>query len=81
MATGGSGDVLTGIIGGLLARGIEPEEAAFTGVYLHGLAGDIAAIETGENALVASDLVYAIPEITMAWERKEWISTASYGIL
>jgi NAD(P)H-hydrate epimerase len=57
MATGGSGDVLTGIITGLLAQGYEPLEVAITGVYLHGLAGDIAAAENSMEALVAGDLV------------------------
>ncbi len=56
MATGGSGDVLTGIITGLLAQGYAPVEAALLGVYLHGLAGDLAANEMGFEALVAGDL-------------------------
>ncbi len=57
MATGGSGDVLTGIITGLLAQGYAPLEAALLGVYVHGLAGDLAAKEMGFEALVAGDLV------------------------
>ncbi len=56
MATGGSGDVLTGIITGLLAQGYSPLEAALLGVYLHGLAGDLAAQAHGYEALVAGDL-------------------------
>ncbi len=56
MATGGSGDTLTGIILGLLAQGYSPKEASIFGVYLHGLAGDIAAEEWGENALIAEDI-------------------------
>lgn len=56
MATAGSGDVLTGIILGLLTQGLPPENAAIAGVCLHGLAGDIAALEKSENALVASDI-------------------------
>jgi len=56
MATGGSGDVLTGIITGLLAQSYSPFEAAVIGVYLHGLAGDLAAQEMGEEALTAGDL-------------------------
>lgn len=58
MATGGSGDVLTGIITGLLAQGYSPQQATILGVYLHGLAGDIAAAELcGQEALLASDIV------------------------
>jgi NAD(P)H-hydrate epimerase len=57
MATGGSGDVLTGIITGLLAQQYPPEIAALLGVYWHGLAGDCAAATLGETCLIASDLV------------------------
>lgn len=60
MATGGSGDVLTGIILGLLAQGMAPEEAALFGVYLHGLAGDIAAFEHTESAMIAGDIIEAL---------------------
>ncbi len=56
MATGGSGDVLTGILTGMLAQHYSSLEACLLGVYLHGLAGDIAAKEISEEALVASDL-------------------------
>jgi NAD(P)H-hydrate epimerase len=57
MATAGSGDVLTGIILGLLAQGISPENAAIAGIYLHGLAGDLAARQNSEFALVAGDII------------------------
>jgi NAD(P)H-hydrate epimerase len=57
MATAGSGDVLTGIILGLLAQGYLPVEAAKLGVYLHGLAGDIAADERGFDSLIAGDII------------------------
>ncbi len=57
MATAGSGDVLTGIILGFLAQGIAPEKAAIAGVYLHGMAGDLAAKEKSEISLVAGDIV------------------------
>ncbi len=57
MATGGSGDVLTGIITGLRAQGYSPLEACLLGAYLHGLAGDIAAEESGEEAMIAGDIV------------------------
>ncbi|MBO9636333.1 MAG: NAD(P)H-hydrate dehydratase [Chitinophagaceae bacterium] len=56
MATGGSGDVLTGIITGLAAQGYIPEQAAIAGVFLHGLAGDLAASTISEPALIASDI-------------------------
>ncbi|MEM6319381.1 MAG: NAD(P)H-hydrate dehydratase [Bacteroidota bacterium] len=57
MAAGGSGDVLTGILTGLLAQGYSPKEAAILGVYLHGVAGDKAAEVSGQAALIAGDLV------------------------
>lgn len=62
MATAGSGDVLTGIITGLLAQGYLPSEAVQLGVYLHGLAGDIAAEALSEEALIASDIIRYLPE-------------------
>ncbi len=62
MATAGSGDVLTGIITGLLARGYKPQDACLLGVYLHGLAGDLAAHELGEESLVASDIINYLPK-------------------
>ncbi|MCE2559336.1 MAG: NAD(P)H-hydrate dehydratase [Acidobacteria bacterium] len=57
MASGGSGDVLTGVIAALLAQGLEPPSAARMGVYVHGLAGDLAAATWGETSMAASDLV------------------------
>lgn len=57
MATAGSGDVLTGIIGSLLAQNYEPSEAAILGVYFHGLAGDNAAKSMSKKAIIASDIV------------------------
>ena len=62
MATGGSGDVLTGILTGLLARGYNRFEACVVGMYLHGLAGDIAARELGEESLIARDLIRYLPK-------------------
>jgi ADP-dependent NAD(P)H-hydrate dehydratase len=62
MATGGTGDVLTGLIGALLGQGLEPFEAAQLGVYLHGLAGDRARDELGEPSLIASDLIDYLPQ-------------------
>ena len=57
MATGGSGDVLTGVILALLTQGYHPDEAALLGTYVHGLAGDLAAGEVGQQALIASDII------------------------
>lgn len=62
MATAGSGDVLTGIITGLLARGYKQKDACIVGMYLHGLAGDIAARELGEESIIASDLISYLPQ-------------------
>ena len=61
LATGGSGDVLTGLVAGLLARGLDPFAAAWLGVHLHGLAADLAVVELGESGLIASDLPDWIP--------------------
>jgi ADP-dependent NAD(P)H-hydrate dehydratase / NAD(P)H-hydrate epimerase len=57
MATGGTGDVLTGVITGLLAQNYESREAAILGTFLHGLAGDIARNEKGVDSIIASDLI------------------------
>ncbi len=62
MATAGSGDVLTGIITGLLAQGYSSEHAAILGVYLHGLAGDIAAEKFSKEAMIAGDIVECLGE-------------------
>ena len=62
MATAGSGDVLTGIITGLLARGYKQQDACLLGMYLHGLAGDIAARALGEESLIASDIIQYLPQ-------------------
>lgn len=62
MATAGSGDVLTGIITGLLARGYKQDEACLLGMYVHGLAGDLAAMEMGVESLVAGDIVRLLPK-------------------
>jgi NAD(P)H-hydrate epimerase len=57
MATGGSGDVLTGIIVSLLAQGYSPQHACYIGVYIHGLAGDFALNDRGYESLIASDII------------------------
>lgn len=63
MATGGSGDVLAGMITALLAQGIEPLQAAACGAWLHGAAGDICAAELGEYAMLPSDMLDALPRL------------------
>ncbi|HWN45175.1 MAG TPA: NAD(P)H-hydrate dehydratase [Thermoanaerobaculia bacterium] len=68
MASGGTGDVLTGLIAGLLAQGLGALDAARLGVYLHGLAGDLAAARTGEAALTAGDLLTYLPAAFMEME-------------
>jgi NAD(P)H-hydrate epimerase len=63
LATGGTGDVLAGTIGALLAQGVEPYAAARLGVYLHGLAGDLVRERLGDAGLLASDLPEVIPVV------------------
>ena len=62
LATGGTGDVLTGIVAALLAQGLPPFDAARLGAYVHGLAGDLAARDLGETSLIASDLPRYLPK-------------------
>ena len=62
MATGGMGDVLTGLIAGLIAQKVSPFDAAVLGVYLHGLAGDIVAESTGMHGLMAGDVLNNVPK-------------------
>ena len=71
MATGGTGDVLTGVIAGLLAQGMDPFEAAQLGVHVHGLAGDLAAKKMGEISLIASDVPAHLPEAFRALAPKQ----------
>lgn len=68
MGTGGTGDVLAGILGGLLAQGMAPWDAARLGVWLHGHAGDCAAARFTERALIARDVIASIPEAFAALE-------------
>ena len=63
MATAGSGDVLAGMIAGLLAQGEPQKMAAMAGCFLHGLAGDVAAKKKGPRSMLASDILEAIPEV------------------
>ena len=64
LATAGSGDVLAGIIGGLLAQGMERYEAAVAGVYLHGAAADRWSAVNGSGGMLASDLLTLLPRVT-----------------
>ena len=61
MATGGSGDVLTGMITAYLGMGYSPENAAICGVFHHGLAGELAS-KSKRRSMIASDIIEAIPE-------------------
>ncbi len=63
LATGGTGDVLAGVIGALLAQGLTPAAAARVGVYLHGMAGDLVRERLGDAGLLASDLTEALPVV------------------
>lgn len=67
MATGGTGDVLTGLVVALLCQGLPPWEAARCGAQVHGLAGDLAAAELGQVSLIASDLVDYLPTAFQHW--------------
>ena len=68
MATAGSGDVLCGMITGLIAQGLKPQEAAMAAVYFHGRAGDLCKKDKGERGIVAGDLIEAIPDIISSFE-------------
>jgi NAD(P)H-hydrate epimerase len=76
MASGGTGDVLTGLIGGFLAQGVGYSDAAVLATYVHGLAGDIAAEVYGSRAMVATDLLQFIPHALLELEEccEEYIS-------
>ncbi len=81
MATGGSGDVLTGLISWFLAMTGSPEEAAVAGVFLHGLAGDVMAEELGEYPLTAGDIIGGVSEVVREWERGEGVWKGCYESL
>ena len=66
LATGGSGDVLAGVIAGLLAQGCKPFDAAALGAYIHGLAGDIAARRLSEYSVTASDIIDSLPSVLLS---------------
>jgi len=69
MATAGSGDVLTGILTGLLAQGYSPFESCISGIYLHGLAGDFAAADFSQQAMIAGDIIHCLPKAFKAIEQ------------
>ena len=71
MATGGAGDVLTGLITALACQGLEPFDAARLGVHLHGLAGDLAAEEFGQVSLTAADLIQFLPDAFLEYSYSE----------
>ena len=79
LATAGSGDVLTGILLGLLAQGYSPEKAASLGVYLHGAAGDQAASRIGKAAILASDIIQSAGELLKDLELQKEMTAQKEG--
>ncbi len=71
LASAGTGDVLTGVIAGLVAQGLSLFDAAACGVYLHGQAGEVVKREMGDAGMLASDLLPALPKVTMELKRTE----------
>ncbi|MDC0708067.1 NAD(P)H-hydrate dehydratase [Stigmatella sp. ncwal1] len=69
MATGGTGDVLSGICGAFLAQGVPVHEAIWAAVYTHGLAGDLVARRSGQVGLIASELLQGLCDVWLRWER------------
>jgi NAD(P)H-hydrate epimerase len=68
MATAGAGDVLTGLIAGFVAQGLDPGEAAALGCFVHGLAGDVASRRMGMRGMIAGDILRAVPAALTALE-------------
>ena len=69
MSTGGTGDVLSGVLGALLAQGLEAPTAARTAVYVHGLAGDLMVERRGQRGLIATDVVEGLCGVWTRWHR------------
>ncbi len=69
MATGGAGDVLAGLLGGLLATGLAVQDALVCGVCLHGLAGDMVVKKTGQRGMIAGDLLDGVQQVWSVWEQ------------
>ena len=69
MATAGSGDVLAGIIGSLLAQGLPAERAASLGVYIHGVSGDLAREKQGVIALMAEDIIDGLKMLSLKLDK------------
>jgi NAD(P)H-hydrate epimerase len=72
LSSGGSGDVLTGLIGGFLARGWELYRSAIAGAYLHGLAADLLAQDMGDTGVLAGELLPVIPELMASLAHDVW---------
>ncbi len=70
MATGGSGDVLTGLIAAVIGQGLNALDAAVLGTYVHGLAGDLAAQAVGQIALSATDIIDSLPKAWLSHEKQ-----------
>lgn len=77
MATGGSGDVLCGVIAALIASGMEPFAAACAAVRIHAQAGDMAAFELSEHSMTATDIIQKLPEVFCKIEKIEEVSKLS----
>ncbi|MGH8103020.1 MAG: NAD(P)H-hydrate dehydratase, partial [bacterium] len=70
MATGGVGDVLSGVLGALVADGLSAEQAAVVGAHIHGRAGDLAAVRIGKRPMIASDMLAQLPHAFRELEPK-----------
>lgn len=75
MAKGGSGDVLAGVIGALLAQGMEPEEACSAGAYIHGRAGDKCALKFSKTSMLPTDLIEALADVFLELEKTDSVNS------